>query len=139
MCGTFRTCHGIEVDQRSGKPLLLVCDRENRRLQHFDVDGKHLAVISTGLRRPCSASLHGEFVAIAELEARVTVLNGKNEIVAHLGDNPNKGHWARNPVPPKEWKVGVFTAPHGVCYDKAGNLYVMDWNKTGRISRLNKQ
>ena len=96
-------------------------------------------MISTGLRRPCSASLHGEFVAIAELEARVTVLNGKNEIVAHLGDNPNKGHWARNPVPPKEWKVGVFTAPHGVCYDKAGNLYVMDWNKTGRISRLNKK
>ena len=33
-------------------------------------------------------------------------------------------------------KPGVFTAPHGLCFDAEGNLYVMDWNKTGRLTKL---
>jgi hypothetical protein len=49
-----------------------------------------------------------------------------------------KAQWANNPVPPTDWRDGIFTAPHGVSYDAAGNLYVMDWNKSGRISRLNR-
>ena len=32
--GQFTTCHGVTLDSRSGTPLLLVCDRENRRLVH---------------------------------------------------------------------------------------------------------
>ena len=51
--GQFTTCHGIAFDKRGGKNLLLVCDRENRRLQHIDLDGKFVAVVATDLRRPC--------------------------------------------------------------------------------------
>ena len=58
-------------------------------------------------------------------------------MVSTLGDNPNKEQRANFNVPPEQWKVGVFTAPHGVSYDKDMNLYVMDWNASGRVSRLN--
>ena len=50
---------------------------------------------------------------------------------------PSKKQWANFNVPPSEWKEGIFTAPHGVSYDKDGNLYVEDWNASGRVSRLN--
>ena len=134
--GQFKTCHGLALDTRGQKPLLLVCDRENRRLQHFDLDGKFVGVVTEGLRRPCSLSFHNGQVAIAELEARVTILDKDNKQVAHLGDNPNKQHWANYNVPPDQWQPGIFTAPHGVSFDKEGNVYVMDWNASGRVSKF---
>ena len=135
--GKFQTCHGLGLDTRSGKPLLLVCDRANRRLQHFDLDGNFVAVITEGLRLPCSVSIHGDHVAIAELEGRVAIIDKTNKVVSVLGDNPVVEQRANFTVPPAQWKPGVFTAPHGVCYDKDQNLYVMDWNQSGRVSRLN--
>ena len=134
--GKFTTCHGIGLDKRGAKPLLLICDRENRRLQHFDLDGKFVAVITEGLRRPCSISFHGNRVAIAELEGRVAIIDETNKVVATLGDNPDKAQWAKFPVKPEDMKEGVFTAPHGVSFDNEGNVYVMDWNQSGRVSKL---
>ena len=136
--GQFQTSHGLLVDTRFEKPLLLVCDRENRRLVHLDLDGNFVGVITTGLRRPCSASIHGDNIAIAELEARVAIIDKTNQVVAVLGDNPDKSQWAKFDIAPDWWKPGIFTAPHGVSYDAAGNLYVQDWNKTGRVTKLVK-
>ena len=136
--GKFQTCHGIALDTRGKEPLLLVSDRENRRLQHFDLEGNFVAIVATGLRRPCSVSIHGDDVAVAELEGRVTILDYSNHPIAFLGDNPDRKQWAKNPVPSKEWIEGYFTAPHGCTFDKSGNLYVMDWNASGRISKLRR-
>ena len=136
--GQFETCHGLGLDARGDKPLLLVCDRENRRLQHFDLDGNFVAVITEGLRRPCTVSFHGDKVAIAELAGRVAIIDKTNKVVSVLGDNPDEGQRANYNVPPDQWKPGVFTAPHGLSYDKDANLYVMDWNASGRVSRLNR-
>ena len=116
-----------------------MCDRENRRLQHFDLDGNFVAVVTEGLRRPCAVSFGPDGrVAVAELEARVTILDGANRQVAHLGDNPERGQWANYNVAPADWKPGLFTAPHGVSFDGEGNLYVMDWNASGRVSKLQR-
>jgi hypothetical protein len=136
--GQFTTCHGIALDKRGGKNLLLVCDRENRRLQHFDLDGKFVAVITENLRRPCSVSFHGDNVAVAELEGRVAIIDGANKVVATLGDNPDKKQWATNRNAPETWKEGLFNAPHGISYDHDGNILVEDWNLSGRIYRFNK-
>ena len=133
-----KACHGIALDTRSGKPLLLVCDRENRRLQHFDLDGNFVAVVTRDLRRPCAVSIHGDNVAVAELESRVAILDKDNKVISVLGDNPDKSQWAKFDVPVDAWKEGIFTAPHGLTYDKDGNLYVQDWNKTGRVTKLVK-
>ncbi len=136
--GKCVTCHTCSIDMRSGKPLLLVVDRENRRLSYFDLDGKFIRHITTGLRRPCSVSFSpdNKHVAIAELEGRVAIIDENNKVVSVLGDNPNKGQWANYGVPPSQWKEAIFTAPHGVCFDKNNDLFVMDWNSTGRFSRL---
>jgi hypothetical protein len=101
------------------------------------MDGNFVAVITEGLRLPCSVSFHGDHVAIAELEGRVAIIDGNNKVVSVLGDNPDVKQRANYNVPPNDWKPGVFTAPHGVSYDKDQNLYVMDWNASGRVSRLN--
>lgn len=134
--GKFQTCHGLAIDTRGPKPLLLVCDRANRRLQHFDFDGNFVAVIAENLRLPCSVSFHGDNVAVAELEGRVCILDKDNKLVATLGDNPNHQQWATNRVPPKDWKEGIFNAAHGIAYDKDANLYIEDWSVSGRIIKM---
>ena len=135
----FNTPHGLAIDSRFGEPRLLVADREKRRLVHFDLEGNWIGVHATNLRRPCAVSLHGDHLAVAELESRVTILDKTGTPVAFLGDNPNKAQWAKFPIPPQEMQLGIFTAPHGLSFDKAGNLYVEDWNGTGRVTRLTKQ
>lgn len=132
----FKACHGLLIDPRFGAPRLLVADRENRRLVHYDLEGNFIGVHSTGLRRPCSMSLRGELLAVAELEGRVTLLGKDGVPVAFLGDNPDRGQWANFGVPAGEMKPGEFTAPHGICFDAQGNLYVEEWNKTGRLTKL---
>ncbi len=142
--GQFQTCHGMVVDARGEEPMLIVCDRENRRLQRFTMDGVVVDVPVTGLRRPCALSIHqggpgreDDRLAVAELEGRVTLLDGDMKVIGHLGDNPDRSQWANNPVPQDQWIEGIFTAPHGVCFDAQGNLYVMDWNSAGRMTRMN--
>lgn len=133
-----RTSHGLKVDTRFDPPRLLVCDRENRRLFHTTLEGEWVGEIASDLRRPCAVSLFGELCAVAELEGRVTLLDKKGKVLAHLGDNPDSKQWAKFRVAPDAIQPGLFTAPHGLSFDAAGNLYVQDWNATGRITKLEK-
>jgi DNA-binding beta-propeller fold protein YncE len=136
--GKFNTCHGLALDTRFEKPLLLVCDRANRRLQHYDFDGNFVATLITDLRLPCAVSIRGDLVAVAELEGRVLILDKTHKIVSTLGDNPEKKQRANFGVAPSDWRAGIFTAPHGLSWDLKGNLIVQDWNKTGRLTMLKK-
>lgn len=136
--GKFMTCHGIALDTRSGEPLLLVCDRENRRLVHLDLDFNFKGVHSENLRRPCAASIMGDHVVVAELEGRVTIVGKKGEHLAFLGDQPDPKLWATKPVPEAQLFDGLFTAPHGVSWDADGNVIVQDWNVTGRVTKLKR-
>ena len=135
----FDTPHGLAIDTRFGAPRLLVADRAKNRLVHFDLEGNWIGVHASNLRLPCAVSILGDDVAVAELKARVTILDKTGTPVAFLGDNPNKAQWANFKVPPQEQKLGIFTAPHGLSFDKAGNLYVQDWNVSGRVTKLTKQ
>ncbi len=130
------TSHGLMVDKRFTPPRLLVCDRENRRLFHTDLEGNWIGEIVTGLRRPCAVSIHGNVCAIAELEGRVTLINQSGQILTHLGDNPDQSQWAQFKVNPEAIQEGLFTAPHGLSFDAGGNLYVQDWNVSGRVTKL---
>jgi hypothetical protein len=134
----FKTCHGIALDTRFGAPRLLISDRENRRLVHTDLEGKWLGVVTTGLRRPCAASIHGDYVAVAELEGRVAIVDKAGKVVATLGDNPDQKQWAPFKLAPEHWRDGIFIAPHGVSFDAQGNLFVQDWNFTGRFTKLKR-
>lgn len=133
--GRCNTPHGLLLDTRHSPPRLLVADRENRRLVHFDLDGKFLGVHATGLRRPCALSLHGDLLAVAELEGRVAVLEPDGSLRAALGDNPDPAQRANFDVTPSAWSPAVLCAPHAVAFEPDGGLVVMDWNRSGRISR----
>src|SRR6266851_3509424 len=43
--GKFKTCHGIALDTRPGKALLLVCNRNNNRVEYWDLDGNIVAQV----------------------------------------------------------------------------------------------
>jgi mono/diheme cytochrome c family protein len=134
--GKFRTPHGVWVDTRSAEPVLVVADRENNRLQRFDMQGEWLGVVEGMLRRPCKIQQRGEYLVIPDLAGRVTILDGNDELVAQLGDNPDPGLRANNGVDRELWMDGEFLAPHSAVWDRDGNLYVMDWNRHGRITKL---
>lgn len=134
----FTTCHGIALDTRFSPARLLVADRENKRLVHLDLDGKWLGVVASDLRRPCAMSFHGDFVAVAELQGRVVIIDKAGKIVSTLGDNPDKDQWAKFNLAQEHWKDGIFIAPHGLTFDKDGNLFVQDWNFAGRFTKLKK-
>ncbi len=136
--GMLDCSHGLTIDTRYGQPLLLVCDRENRRLCHFDLDGKYVETVTRHLRRPCQASIHGDYAIVSELEGRVTILDHDNTPVAFLGDNPQKAQWANYSVVPGEVSSTAFSAAHGCFVDQAANIYVSDWNQTGRVTKLAK-
>ena len=38
MEGKSKTCHGIALDTRQGRPLLLVCSRNNNCVEYWDLD-----------------------------------------------------------------------------------------------------
>lgn len=137
--GKFNTCHGLTIDHRFGAPRLLVADRANRRICHLDLEGNWIGVHASNLRLPCSFSWHGEHLAVAELEARVTILDKNGAPIAFLGDNPNRKQWANFGVATKDQRLGIFTAPHGVGFAANGDLYVQDWNVSGRITKLRKK
>jgi DNA-binding beta-propeller fold protein YncE len=134
--GLLDCSHGLTIDTRYGQPLLLICDRENRRLCHFDLDGKYVQTVTRHLRRPCQASIHGDYVIVSELEGRVTILDLDNAAVAFLGDNPRKAQWANYNVNPGEVSPEAFCAAHGCFIDREANIYASDWNQTGRITKL---
>jgi DNA-binding beta-propeller fold protein YncE len=134
--GRFHTCHGIALDFEDGEPVLWVADRENGRLQVFDLQGRHRRTVQGDLRRPCSMTSRGGDRVVADLAGRVTILDREGELLLHLGEQPDPAKWANNGVPPEEWREGEFIAPHYALWDEQGNLYVMDWVSAGRITKL---
>ncbi len=130
--------HGITVDLRGPKPLLLIADRGNARLQYLTLEGKHVSFVS-GTKMPCHFSeRHGEFV-IPDLGARVTLMNRENQVITHLGDDSAANTWGELRKQSRDHFIpGKFVCPHGACFDHKGNIFVVEWVEVGRVSKLRK-
>jgi len=75
--GQLDCSHGLTLDLRL--PPAAVdgfAIGKNRRLCHFDLDGKYVGTVAEHLRRPCQVSFSGDYAVVSELEGRVTVLDG---------------------------------------------------------------
>src|SRR5689334_5527644 len=131
--GKFKTCHGIALDTRQGKPLLLVCNRNNNRVEYWDLEGNFVKVIQKDLRMPAAVHIRGDYAVFPELQGRVTVLDKEGKIVAQVGDNPDPKQRAKFDLPPDQWKDGICNSPHGASIDKEGNLIVSEWSKFGHL------
>jgi len=137
--GKFNRCHGLATDLRGPKPMLIVCNRESGRVEQWDTDGNLVKVLLRDLRMPAAAQVSGDYVAIAELQGRVTILGKDNTIAAQIGDNPTAGQRANFGLEPAQWTDGICNSPHGITFDRAGNLVVAEWSKFGRVQKFMKQ
>jgi hypothetical protein len=73
---------------------------------------------------------------VPDLHGRLVILDKSNTIMAVLGHNPDPKTRANFNVLQEQWKEGIFSGTHGSCWDADGNLYVQDWNVSGRIMKL---
>lgn len=144
--GRLNCPHGLLLDRRRGEPELYVADRENLRLVVFDLAGEFLRQVGKNqLARPSALAAHGDLLAVAELRARIALLDIDDHVVGHLGDNeevadtpgwPNSladdGKFVRQ----TSLTPGLFNSPHGLAIDAEGNLYVAEWLIGGRYTKL---
>jgi DNA-binding beta-propeller fold protein YncE len=123
--GEFNFPHSIA---RHGDRLY-VSDRENHRIQLFDLEGTFVTEWR-GLHRPnsiCRLSADGGLWLVGEigpdyaysrgapnLGPRLSVIDASGKLVLRLGTTPAAGVAA-----------GQFLAPHGMCVDSTGAIYVV--------------
>jgi DNA-binding beta-propeller fold protein YncE len=134
--GEFNIVHNIATDSAG---WVYVADRENHRIQVFDPNGK-FETQWVNMARPCGLYIDqasdiayvGELgVAIASnaqangVGPRISLYDTKGNVLARLGNKPE------GEAP------GQFIAPHGICIDSRGDIYLgeVSWTHTG--SRLN--
>jgi hypothetical protein len=135
----FNTAHGMTLDTRYEPARLLICDRNHQpkgRLVHYTLEGEFIDEVITGLGMPTAATVNGDYVSVPDLQGRLVILDKNNTIMAVLGHNPDPAQGGNYNVPQEKWIEGVFSGTHGSYWDKEGNLYVQDWNVSGRIMKL---
>lgn len=140
--GQFKTPHGHWLDDRDGTAKLVVADRANKRLQWFDTEGHHLRT-QDGFLFPADIDSMGDLLLVPDLHARITILDANNSAIAQLGDDEawrarvlDKKENMR--ASPKKWLPGRFVHPHDACFDADGNIFVTEWVKGGRVTKLVK-
>jgi hypothetical protein len=129
--------HGLMVDTRERVPTLVVADRANKRLQVFTLGGEHVKFIE-GTNYPCHFDEHKGVLVVPDLWARVTLLDRQNQVIGHLGDAGVDSWKAIRAGAREGFPAGKFVCPHGACFDRDGNIFVVEWVEVGRVTKLRK-
>ena len=139
--GKFKTPHGQWLDDRDGVPKVAVCDRANKRLQWFDLEGNFLKKLD-GFLFPADIDIQGEIMLVPDLHCRITLLDKSDKVITQLGEDPA---WREKALAGfkmrgqrANWQPGKFVHPHDACFDKEGNIFVAEWVVTGRVTKLRK-
>jgi hypothetical protein len=139
--GQFDLPHGVWIDTRPGRePSIVVADRVNARLQWFSLEGEHQQTLD-GFLLPANVDTFGDVMLVPDLRSRVTLLDGNNRVIDHLGDDAD---WREKVMQdgvrayPDQWPAGKFIHPHDACFDAEGNIFVAEWVATGRITKLRR-
>ena len=119
--GQFSVVHNIGCD-KTGR--VLVCDRENDRIQIFDPDGKHMETWTDVIAPGDVWVTDDNTVYVVEQGGmgRVSVWSSEGELLSRFAGSEG----------------GVLEAPHGICVDDEGSIYVAEIGGEGRGERLQK-
>jgi hypothetical protein len=151
--GRFLCPHAVFIDRRAFKtPELYVADRENRRIQVYDLEGQHLRTFgSSFLNSPSGFAVSEDVLVVAELYSRLAVLDIDDNFIGYVGagDRAGKGvGWPERPgwpnalssdgraERPRLSALDEFNSPHSLAVDADGNLYVSEWLIGGRYTKL---
>lgn len=141
--GLLAVPHGILCDVRDpANPVLAVADRSNERISFFTLEGKFVKIarptspVANPYRHPCNFDQRGEYLLCPGLHGVVSILDKNNDVYTYLGDNPDAAARGKNGWPKEQLVPGVFVAPHGACFTKAGDVFVGEWLKYGRLTKL---
>ncbi|MEN9573142.1 MAG: hypothetical protein RL514_997 [Verrucomicrobiota bacterium] len=134
----FTTLHKIAVDTRFTPIRIICCDREAMRVVHLSTDGEFLGVVAKDLLNPAAITVQGDYALVGEIRGAVSVLDKEGKLVARLGLNTTPGETGNNNLEVAKWRPGFVTAPHGVAFNGAGDIFVSEYNKFGRVHRWNK-
>jgi DNA-binding beta-propeller fold protein YncE len=123
--GEFNLPHCVRVDRQD---RVLVCDRENNRIQLFDTLGNFLTQW-TGFRQPDTIYIDPDgTLFVAELGLRVSVLTPDGERITEWGGG------VKSTAP-----GGFLAGPHGIWGDSRGDLYVGEVQTNGRLHKFVRQ
>ena len=127
--GQFTISHTVRLDSED---RIWNCDRENCRIQIFDLDGKFLDEW-TELLRPNNIYLDEDdgVIYIAELGRRISIFDIKTrELIASWGGGGDASET------PGEFLGG----PHGIWLDSKGDIYAgeVELGKEGRMHKYVK-
>jgi hypothetical protein len=118
--GDFHLPHGIGIDSEG---RVLVCDRENHRIQLFDQEGEFMTMW-TGFRQPTTVAFGpDDEVYVPELSHRFSIVSSEGKVLARWG-----GESSHDP--------GQFVAPHGVAVDSHGDIYVAEVLQGQRVQKF---
>ena len=81
-------------------------------------------------------AVRGDYVAVAELRGRVTLLDKTGTIVSILTSNTTADEIGNNRTEPAKWKPGIANAPHGTTFDEQNNIYVAEFSLFGRLHKF---
>jgi DNA-binding beta-propeller fold protein YncE len=134
--GQLSVPHGIWVDTRGAAPVVIVAERSNARLQTFTLDGQHIGFVD-GVKQACHFRTHQDVAVVADLAARVTLLDRNNRVIAHLGEGGDTARTLRTKSR-DAFIAGEFICPHDAAFDHRGNIFVAEWVEIGRITKLRR-
>ncbi|NIS59166.1 MAG: hypothetical protein GTO13_00175 [Proteobacteria bacterium] len=135
--GQFNLPHGIAIDAEG---RVLVADRENDRIQFFSPDGEYLDQW-THVQRPTDICIDGEgLIYVSSLWWRVgqhSFVNGpmRHDLPGHVSVLDPNGNVLLRWISADRCAPGNFVAPHTLCVDSHGDLYVGEVTYTFGVER----
>lgn len=136
--GQFHLVHSVAV---APDGTVLVCDRENDRVQFFSPTGDFITEW-TDFHRPSSAVVRHDQIYICELAWRPGFRTWRNGVVTahHPGRitvRDMKGTVLATVGGVDPFLPGGLSAPHGLCVDSNGDIYVAEvtWTDGGQSGR----
>ncbi len=118
--GEFALLHNVWVDSRS---RVIICDRENDRIQIFDDAGNFIEEW-TDVVRPGDVWIKDDVIHVIESgpSGGVSLWDLDHNLITE---------WRSND--PEE---GLILGGHGICVDSAGSIYVTEIGAGQRVSKF---